>query len=215
MLEKFMDGSDELHAQIVDLLQEIEVYPGIRHELALTACGLAVEHALSLRCMVRIRCYTSAFSMLRLQYEALARGVWLLYAATDSDIEVLASPLTVNSEQAAKKMPMFSKILTQVVEKAPVTASMMLLNFKDVNYHAMNSYVHSGIHPLRRHAEGYPVKLIQDAVANSNGLNMMTLQLGFVLTGSSDFDELLKEVQNEYREFLPCLTGVSNRRVEN
>ncbi|MBL3876146.1 hypothetical protein EGV01_30575, partial [Pseudomonas syringae pv. theae] len=75
-------------------------------------------------------------------------GVWLLYAATDLQVQTLASPLTVGAETAARKMPIFSTMLEQVIEKAPAQASRMLLNFKEVNWHAMNSFVHSGIHPL-------------------------------------------------------------------
>ncbi|EPM56007.1 hypothetical protein A262_17769, partial [Pseudomonas syringae pv. actinidiae ICMP 19073] len=82
------------------------------------------------------------------------------YAATDLQVQTLASPLTVGAETAARKMPIFSTMLEQVIEKAPAQASRMLLNFKEVNWHAMNSFVHSGIHPLRRHAEGYAAGLI-------------------------------------------------------
>lgn len=37
--------------------------------------------------------------------------------------------------------------------------------------------VHSSIHPLCRHPEGYTPELIQSGIQNSNGLNFMTLQL--------------------------------------
>nr|GFD17942.1 hypothetical protein [Tanacetum cinerariifolium] len=99
---------------------------------------------------------------MRLQYEALTRSVWLLYAATDLQVETLASPLTLETEHAARKMPMLSDQLKQIQQKAPEQAARMLLNFKEVSYHAMNSFVHSGIHPLRRHAEGYPATLVED-----------------------------------------------------
>ncbi|WP_228393799.1 DUF6988 family protein [Pseudomonas helleri] len=205
MMDKFQDKSDELHAEILVLLDGVPPYPGIRHEVALVACGLALEHALSLRLMVRAECYTSALSMMRLQYEALTRSVWLLYAATDQQIETLASPLTLDSEHAAKKMPMFGAMLEQILKTAPNQASRMLMNFKEVNYHAMNSFVHSGIHPLRRHAEGYPTKLIQDALRNSNGLNVMTLQMGVILSGDPRFKGVVRAVQEEFHQILPGL----------
>lgn len=102
-------------------------------------------------------------------------------------------------------MPMFAAMLDQVVRTAPEPASRTLLNFKETNYHAMNSFVHSGIHPLRRHAEGYPVKLIQDVLRNSNGLNVMTLQLGIVLTGDPRFAGTVRAVQEEFHQILPGL----------
>ncbi len=202
-MDDFLNRSDELHVEILGLLDGVPAYPGIRHEVALVACGMALEHALSLRLLLRAQCYTSALSMMRLQYEALTRSVWLLYAATDLQVETLASPLTSDAEHAAKKMPMFAAMLDQIVKTAPDQASRMLLNFKEVNYHAMNSFVHSGIHPLRRHTEGYPAKLIQDVLRNSNGLNVMTLQLGIVLTGDSRVAGTVRAVQEEFHQILP------------
>lgn len=204
-MDDFLNKSDELHAEILGLLHCVPAYPGIRHEVALVACGMALEHALSLRLLVRAECYTSALSMMRLQYEALTRSVWLLYAATDLQVETLASPLTLDAEHAAKKMPMFAAMLDQIVKTAPDQASRMLFNFKETNYHAMNSFVHSGIHPLRRHAEGYPAKLIQDVLRNSNGLNVMTLQVGIVVTGDPRFAGTVRAVQEEFHQILPGL----------
>ena len=100
---------------------------------------------------------------------------------------------------------MFGAMLDQIVKTAPEQASRMLLNFKETNYHAMNSFVHSGIHPLRRHAEGYPVKLIQDVLRNSNGLNVMTLQMGVILSGDPRFNSAVRAVQEGYQQILPGL----------
>lgn len=209
-MDDFLDRSDELHVEILRLLDGVQAYPGIRNEVALVACGMALEHALSLRLLVRTSCYTSALSLMRLQYEALTRGVWMLYAATDLQVQTLASPLTLDAEHAAKKMPMFSAMLDQIVKTAPDQASRMLMGFKDVNYHAINSYVHSGIHPLRRHTEGYPSGLIEDVVRNSNGLNVMTLQLGIVLTGDQRFAGTVKAIQERFHHVLPSLISPLN-----
>jgi hypothetical protein len=204
-MEHFLDRSDELHMEVLRLLENVRAYPGIRHEVALVACGLALEHALGLRLLVRTACYSSALAMMRLQYEAIARGVWLLYAASDRQIEILTSPLTTDSETAAKKMPMFAVMLGQIIEKAPPQPSRMLQGFKDVNWDAMNSFIHSGVHPLRRHVEGYPPELIETVVRNSNGLNIMALQLGVALSGDRRFEGVVKAFQEEFHDALPAL----------
>lgn len=204
-MDDFLDRSDELHLEVLGLLDGASTYPGIRYEVALVACGVALEHALSLRLLVRAQCYTSAISMMRLQYEALTRSVWLLYAATDVQVDKMTSPLSLDAEHAAKKMPMFGAMLEQIVMTAPKQASRMLLGFKDANYHAMNSFVHSGIHPLRRHVEGYPIKLIQDVVRNSNGLSVMALQVGLILMGNPSSGGAIRAVQEEFHQVLPGL----------
>lgn len=204
-MEHFLDRSDELHMEVLRLLENVRAYPGIRHEVALVACGLALEHALGLRLLVRTACYSSALAMMRLQYEAIARGVWLLYAASDPQIEILSSPLTVGSEAAAKKMPMFSVMLSQIIEKAPPQPSRMLQGFKVMNWDAMNSFIHSGVHPLRRHVEGYPPELIEAVVRNSNGLNIMALQLGVALSGDTRFEGVVRAFHEEFHDALPAV----------
>ncbi|EKG30941.1 hypothetical protein Pav631_3771 [Pseudomonas avellanae BPIC 631] len=102
---------------------------------------------------------------------------------------------------------MFSTMLEQVIEKAPAQASTMLLNFKEVNWHAMNSFVHSGIHPLRRHAEGYTAGLIESAVRSCNGLSLMVFQLGVVLTGDPRYKGVVRAIQEKYHQILPGLVS--------
>ncbi|WP_372438136.1 hypothetical protein ACCM60_12965 [Pseudomonas chlororaphis subsp. aureofaciens] len=202
-MEDFLNSSDELHIEILHLLEGVTPFPDTRHEVAMVACGMALEHALSLRLLVRTQCYTSALAMMRLQYEALTRAIWLLYAAKDQQVETLVAPLTLEAEHRAKKLPMFSQMLREIVERAPVQASGILLDFKDVNSHAMNSFVHSGIHPLSRYSEGYPPELIQSGIQNSNGLNVMTLQLGVILTGDPCLAGTVRAVQEKYHQVLP------------
>lgn len=50
---------------------------------------------------------------------------------------------------------------------------------------SINSYVHTGIHPIRQHSERYPVKLICDVFpnANTNRLALMSAMQAFVLSG--------------------------------
>ena len=48
-MDNFLDRSDELHIEILALLEGVETFTGIRHEMALVVCGMALEHALSLR----------------------------------------------------------------------------------------------------------------------------------------------------------------------
>lgn len=43
-MDYFLDKLDELHAEIQRLLDGVPAYPGARHEVALVACGMALEH---------------------------------------------------------------------------------------------------------------------------------------------------------------------------
>ncbi|WP_412034982.1 DUF6988 family protein, partial [Vibrio sp. 1403] len=46
-------------------------------------CSVSLEHAESLKILLATRNFTSALGLLRLQFESLVRGMWVLYAASD------------------------------------------------------------------------------------------------------------------------------------
>lgn len=205
-LDQMMKRSDELYVAIIDLLNDVPVYPGERNEAAMVACGIAFEHALGLRVLLESGCPTSSVSMLRLQFEALTRAMWLLYAASDLAVEKLTAPLTLETEKVANKLPMVSEMVEMIVKKAPPEASQMLVQFRDVSGRAMNSFVHSGIHPLRRHREGYPLQLILQIMQNSNGLITMTGMLAAILTGDERCTKPMRKIQMDFIDCLPALT---------
>ena len=73
-------------------------------ELVASACGLCVEHARTLRAAFAVGSPNSGSAVLRLQYEALLRAAWLMFAATPAQIDRLARTLDLEAEQAAKNI---------------------------------------------------------------------------------------------------------------
>jgi hypothetical protein len=146
---------------------------------------------------------------MRLQFEALTRAMWLQYAASDLAIEKLSAPLTIESEKAAKNLPSASEMIEEIGKRAgisvPAAAHQMLANFKNVSWHAMNSFVHGGIHPLRRQAEGFPVHLALQVLRNSNGLLTMTGMAMAVLTMDEAVTKPMSKIQPEFADCLPDL----------
>ena len=106
---------------------------------------------------------TSAVSLMRLQFKALTRAMWLIYAAPETAIEKLSAPLTREAEQAAKNLPSAKGTTDQIGKRVgqdtPAAAHQMQVHFKGISWSAMNSFMHGGIHPLRRNADGFPVHL--------------------------------------------------------
>jgi len=126
-----------------------------QHELVAMACTLCIKHASVLRTAFTTGAPNSGTAVLRLQYEALLRAAWL-YAATPAQVDKLARSLDLEAEQAAKNLPGYMDMLDAVVKKAPQGLSAPIAEFNQYSRHALNSFVHSGIHPLRRAREGYP-----------------------------------------------------------
>nr|WP_223302634.1 hypothetical protein [Halotalea alkalilenta] len=106
---------------------------------------------------------TSAVGLMRLQFKALTRAMWLIYAAPETAIEKRSAPLTREAEQAAKNLPsakgMIDQIGKRVGQDAPAAAHQTQVHFKGISWNAMNSFMHGGIHPLRCNADGFPVHL--------------------------------------------------------
>lgn len=200
--------SDELEDEILAILKSA---PGSLGELeprldaAAGLAGAAMEHGQSLRVLVSAGLVTSGTCLMRPQFEALARSVWAMYAASDADIERLQAPLTLESEKAASKLPMLGKILAEIAEKAPAGPVQMLASFKESSLSSLNSYVHGGLHVLHRQVEGYPEVLVAQIVRNSNGLQVMAGMLLAMLTGSQATASKMSKIQPGFADCLPEL----------
>lgn len=173
-----------------------------QHELVATACTLCIEHASVVRAAFTIAAPNSGTAVLRLQYEALLRAAWLMYAATPAHVDKLARSLDLEAEHAAKNLPGYMDMLDAVVKKAPQGLSAPIAEFNQYSRHALNSFVHSGIHPLRRAREGYPVEMAATLVRFSNGLMHFAYRMLASLSGSQ---RLMERVTHLYREFTDCV----------
>ncbi|WP_424460766.1 DUF6988 family protein [Ottowia sp.] len=60
-----------------------------RNEIAAAAALIAIEHAGALRVAAEIGAFNSAAGLLRLQFEAVLRAAWLLFAAAPGQVEKL------------------------------------------------------------------------------------------------------------------------------
>jgi hypothetical protein len=100
---------------------------------------------------------------------------------------------------------MLDQIRKGVGEKLPAAAYEMLADFKEASWGSLNSFVHGGIHPLRRHMEGYPVGLTLDVLRNSNALSTMAGMTLSLITGDRDIARAMGRIQPEFADCLPEL----------
>lgn len=165
-------------------------------------CSVALEHAESAKMLLAAGNFTSSLALLRVQYEALARAIWVYYAASEVFVEKLSSDLSVDSAKKADKIPMLSVMLKEMEGKAPKNALDPLLEFRDYSWKPLSSYIHGGIHAIDRHSKGYPRTLLEQALKASNGVNGMTGYFLAILTGNSS---LAKEFRQSFFEYKDCL----------
>lgn len=147
------------------------------------ACSMSLEHWDATRHLLGAGLLPSGLVVHRAQFESLVRSVWVLYAASEEKIGKLSATLSTESEQAAKNLPQIADMMTELATKAPPQAYDALNRFKDNSWKALNSYAHAGIHPLRRHEDGYPVNLVESVLRNANGLAIVSGMQAAVLSG--------------------------------
>jgi hypothetical protein len=180
---EIFDDSDALADEVLALVDVPLFDDSPRIRISDLACSLSLEHWASVRTLLRLGLLPSAIVVHRSQFEALLRSIWCLYAAADDQLSKLTAALSLESEQAAKNMPQTAEMMQLLAMKAPPQAYDALARFKENSWKALNSYAHAGIHPIRRHQDGYPVQLLHDVLRNANGLAMVSCMQAAVLSG--------------------------------
>lgn len=171
--------------------------------MSVMAARLSTEHARASRLLLlEAMCPHSGAALLRLQFEALLRAVWVTYCANDDQVGKLAAALTEESEQAAKNLPGPQDMLARVVERTPVGLHEPLVEFHRSSWRTLNSYVHSGIHPLARASGGFPVVLAEQLTRVSNGLVHIAYRLQASFLGQASVDAVTR-AWPAYRDALP------------
>jgi len=206
-LKVLIERSGEFQADVHEFASGLIPADGKRYLVAFQAGMLSVEHAAGALVLISRGYYPSAFTLMRPQFESLVRGIWLLYAASDTWVEKLSEPLTVESAKRANEGLMLAEMLKELEKSstAPAPIVEQLKQYRDVTWKAMNSYTHGGLHPLSRTLLGYPVQLTYDVVRNSNAIVAIATQLVAILTGDSHNMEHVRRFHIEYSDCLPIL----------
>lgn len=201
------DQSEYLVKEVLDVI-DLPVIDTERARISNVACSLSLEHWHSTRALLELGLLPSALVVHRAQFEALVRSLWLTFAASEADVAKLtAHTLDLESEQAAKNIPSVQGMMETLQYKAPPQAYDALSRFKENSWKVLNSYTHAGIHPLRRHEEGYPVKLIHNVLCNANGLGVVGAMQAVSLSAQQPLQKQLLEIAGRYPQCMPAALG--------
>jgi len=202
-LKQIVSRSLLLETELLRFADFNNVGPSIREMTTGTICSICFEHARSLRILMNAGNFTSAIGVLRLQYEALVRAMWVYYAASDELTLKLSEELTPENIKSASRLPMLSDMLSQVEKKAPKQVYEKLDEIKNTTWKSMNSFTHSGIHAINRHKKGYPVTLVHQIIKHSNGMSSIAAILFYDLTNETRIGAVLDKVSSEFDDCLP------------
>ena len=204
-MEELLTKSSTLLNEINPIISVGPIQSNKRWSGSWIMCDVSLEHAHSLQNLMSIGNCTSAIAMLRLQFDALTRAVWLLWGATDSKVERIMQELTIDTANADNGLPSHVEMIKQIEGNAPAEATRMLKEFRDVTWKASSSYVHGGIHAMKRHGEGYPIPLTRQIIVNSNGLVMLSAVHLATMTGNEHVVGDITRIRDAFRNILPKL----------
>jgi hypothetical protein len=200
----FLGRVADFHQTVAENVAELDPHPEPRYGLAFQSALLSIEHGSAAYVLIASRFHAPAYSLLRTQFETLVRGIWLMYAASDSWVEKLNQPLTVESAESTKDALMLDKMLKalRASESAPSALLDQLEACRDVMWKALNSFTHGGFHPLARASTGYPPQLNYDVLRNSNALISLASQLTAIVSGDP---ENMSPVRALHQNFADCI----------
>ena len=115
----------------------------------------------------------------------------------------MTASLDLESEQAAKNIAAAQLMMEALAKSGPEEAHAALARFKDNSWKALNSYAHAGIHPLRRHADGYPEPLMHSVLCNANGLAVMSAMQAAVLSGAQPLQREVLQLAARHPSCMP------------
>lgn len=208
-LNQLLERTAQFHEAVHEHIGNFLPFEGIRYLVAFQAGLLSLDHATGALVLIGHGLFPSAYTLMRPQYECLVRGIWLLYAASDTWVEKLAEPLTLESAKRANEGPMLAEMLKQLdgSSRSPGPIVEQLKQYRDATWKAMNSYAHGGLHPLARTLTGYPAQLTYDALRNSNAVVALTTQLASILSGELRHMEPVRRFHIEFADCLPILSN--------
>lgn len=199
--------SAELEAVIRGAWESSTVPNAPRTHAVVGLCAVSLDHGAAAR-DVLVRFPASAIALVRPQYESLVRAVWAAHAAPEDELSRLLAPLSLDSQQAAKKLPGVPQMLEALECAGPPGASALLARARSRLGDGLNSFIHGGIHPFARQRDGYPVALLLDVTKNTNALSMLTLLLLATLAEDVAVTESLPELHQAFADVLPTLEPI-------
>ena len=176
-----------------------------RSILALGTASTALEHGLAILTTGHGCRRAAASVLLRAQFEAVTRALWLHYCADDPWIEAYFRSVRDNPNRDPGTDIKMQKLLDDLETHAPPAIARMLQPLKQGAWGPLNSYVHSGIHAIAHQHLDLTDDFADSTLRNANGLAGMAAMLIAMSSGDSEFVHRIAQIQHDHLDCLPPL----------
>lgn len=203
-LSSLIPRSFEMYEFMADHINRLEPYPTLKHQLAFQSGMLCFEHGLAMLRLIDEGLMSSGFGLMRLQYESLVRGFWMMYAENDAWFNKLSAAGKVGPSELKKlETPMLADMLNSLDNtEAPQHILGQLKDFRALCNTSFNSFTHGGVLALFTNGVGFDNKLIYDSIRNANAVAAINMQMVSILT---EVPEAIEPISGMHHRFVDCL----------
>ena len=186
--------SKHLSAWVADALDGLKI-PDLpnnkRLQLAMACHHLVIEHGQAIILLVDNELYGSALALQRPMFEAIVRGVWLRYSATDKEID----------KAAAGRFPLLEEMARNSLRLNDKTNTPPLKDIKEMWWKRFCDYTHGGLEQIRARLDNSGLR------ANYDSANVMTALRWSDMAHLYSGVEVAVAASNESlaRELLSCM----------
>jgi len=200
-----LECSIAFYAALDSILGDKQEIGSHRDLLTQGTIGTTYEHGVSIVVLVEANQLASASVLLRAQFEALVRALWLHFVTDDAWIESYFAKVRANPRKDPGNSRSMDEMLNDLAAKAPRGIASKLQPLKDGAWGPLNSFVHSGIHPIVHQHTGGSVEFALATLRNANGLTGMAAMLVAELSGDPQQMVSILNAQYAHLDCLPPL----------
>lgn len=188
-MKHLLSRSQQLHVELVKYINQQVPFEDTfnRFEISHSLGMLSLEHARSVQLLLDTNMNKSAIALLRVQFESLVRGVWVLYCASDQNLS------KYHSQSQNDHNIMLSGMLNKIQITAPPYIFTMLSECNAQISKITNSYIHSGKLSLQTYENE---SLLSSMIKISNNLVCLSSQLCLINQGITP--KRLGNILNKY-----------------
>jgi hypothetical protein len=156
---------------------------------------LCLEHHVGIVHLVTGRMNGSAFALIRPQFEALVRALWLCFCASAEEIQSFVD---------TDHLPLNFGQLVEAIEKHDDFGSKVLSGVKKAAWKAMHGYTHGGMHQIARRIKDSsiepsydPQEIIEVLKVSGTFALMALLQIGRLASNERVIADVSKRLSGE------------------
>ena len=190
-----LDSAQKLACWIAERQDGLEIKSENSSRVPGALLDLCLEHQIGIAQLVTGRMNGSAFALIRPQFEALIRALWLSLCASTEEIQIFVD---------RDYLPLHFGQMVEAIEKHDDFEGKVLSGLKSAAWKAMHGYTHGGMHQIARRLTGSSIEpsyesqeIIEVLKASGTFALMALLHIGRLASNEQVIADVSKRLSGE------------------